>query len=317
MRGLTSELRHHDSEVDAVRVHWAELGAASERPPLVLLHGLADSHLTWRAVVEDLARDRLVWMPDLPGHGLSERPDASYELQWHAHIVARWIEQRGVESVDVVGHSFGGGVAQMLLLECPERIRRIVLVASGGLGHAAGFWLKFATFPHFVEHYGQPFMAFGTRRALGRTNGPHAKEDVEALSAMNAMHGTARAFSRTARDVLDFGGQRRHFLHRAHEVAVLPPIALLWGERDGILPIEQGRAFVAQVEGLRFETFPNCGHYVHQDDPARFVAVVRDFLDDPTVGPVRLRPAVEATRPVASLARRALDAIASSLKRGG
>ena len=73
-------------------------------------------------------------VPDLPGHGLSARPDASYELRWYAHVMARWLDAAGVERADVVGHSFGGGVAQMMLLECPERFRRLVLVSSGGLG---------------------------------------------------------------------------------------------------------------------------------------------------------------------------------------
>lgn len=50
---------------------------------------------------------------DLPGHGLSGRPDASYTLRWYAHIMARWFEALHLDTVDVVGHSFGGGVATL------------------------------------------------------------------------------------------------------------------------------------------------------------------------------------------------------------
>lgn len=56
---------------------------------------------------------------------LSGRPDASYELRWYAHVMARWLDTLKLSTVDVVGHSFGGGVAQTMLLECPERIRRL------------------------------------------------------------------------------------------------------------------------------------------------------------------------------------------------
>jgi pimeloyl-ACP methyl ester carboxylesterase len=96
----------------------------------VLLHGLSDSYSSWMHLVPWLAQDRRVLVPDLPGHGLSARPDASYELKWYAHMMARWLESRGLESVDVVGHSFGGGVALMMLPECRRRIRRLILVSS-------------------------------------------------------------------------------------------------------------------------------------------------------------------------------------------
>lgn len=285
---MVDPFRHHFAHVDGVELHWAELGEASNRPPLVLIHGLTDSHLTWRKVVGELSRDRLVLMPDLPGCGLSGRPNASYGLEWQAKIIAQWLAQLGLSSVDVVGHSYGGGVTQMLLLACPERIRRVVLAASGGLGREVGFWLKFGTFPHFVEHYGQPFMAFGTRRALSRLikrsdTGPEAhdndRRDIEALSAMNAKRGTARAFSRTVRDVINFRGQTRHFLQRAHEVKVFPPVMVLWGERDTLIPMKHGQDFVAALNHATFKSFPDCGHYLHQEQPHAFEHALREFLD--------------------------------------
>ena len=285
--------RHRFVDVDHVEIHWAELGEPSGRTPVVLIHGVTDSHLTWRKIAGELARDRLVLMPDLPGCGLSGRPDASYALEWQAHVLAHWIERLGLSSVDVVGHSYGGGVAQMLLLACPERIRRLVLVSSGGLGRDVGFWLRFGSFPYFVERYRQPFMAFGTRHALAslikRASDEGDLRDIEALSSMNARPGTARAFSRTVRDVIDFGGQTRHFLQRANEVAELPPMLVLWGEEDGVIPMKHGLDLVAGLNGASFVSFPECGHYLHQEQPAAFVCALRGFLDAEHASPCSLR----------------------------
>lgn len=290
---MKDQARHTFLSVDGMRLHWAELGDASDRVPVVLLHGILDAHLTWKTVAGGLATDRRVLMPDLLGCGLSERPDASYELGWHAQVIARWLETLGLESVDVVGHSFGGGVAQMLLLECPARIRRMVLAASGGLGRSVGFWLRLATFPRVVELFGQPFMAFGTRCALGGAS-VMSKEDIAELSALNAERGSARAFARTVRDVIDWRGQRRFFYQRVHEVTRFPPVAVLWGDRDAIIPIAHATAFAASVEGVVFKRFDGCGHYLHQERPEAFVAAVREFLDDPSAVAVRPKASVRS-----------------------
>jgi hypothetical protein len=111
---------------------------------------------------------------------------------------------------------------------------------------------------------------------------------VAALSAMNAQRGTARAFSRMVRDVIDWRGQTRHFLHRASEIKTFPPLAVFWGERDTLIPISQGKAFVEVMQGAVFQPFPGCGHYLHQECPKEFVEATLAFLDDPQAQPARL-----------------------------
>lgn len=271
----------HFLEVEGVRLHWAEAGTPSSLPPVVLLHGLNNSCRSWARVAPLLGVDRRVLMPDLPGHGESARPDAAYALDWHARIIARWLQAIGIQRADFVGHSFGGGVAQMLLLECPERLRRLVLVAAGGLGKGVGWWLRLASLPGIVEYLGQPFMALGTRLALRSGRDGVTREDVRELCRSNSQAGSARAFARSVRDVIDWRGQRRTFRQRAHEIGELPAMLVLWGDRDAILPIEQGRAFAASLPGATFMTFAGAGHYLHNQHPEAFVRAVRQFLDAP------------------------------------
>ncbi|MDP9001663.1 MAG: alpha/beta fold hydrolase [Myxococcota bacterium] len=280
---------HRSADIEGVRMHWVDLGDRDDRPPLLLLHGLNDCHLTWRDLAPALACDRRVLVPDLPGHGLSGRPDASYELQWYARIMARWLETLGVDAVDVVGHSFGGGVAQVMLLECPHRIRRLVLLSSGGLGREIAMSLRLASIPRVVERFGQPFMGPGTRLAIRATGDVLSKEQIASLSAMNAQSGSARAFARTVKDIIDWRGQRHSFFRRASEVAQLPPIAVFWGARDAIIPAAHARAFADQVEGIRLVIFQGAGHYPHHTQPDAFVAALRDFLDDPSAPQARFR----------------------------
>jgi pimeloyl-ACP methyl ester carboxylesterase len=292
-------------------LHWVEFGQRGDKTPVVLLHGLNDSHATWRRVAPALARDRLVLALDLPGHGFSGRPDASYELSWYARVVGRWLEASGHERVDVVGHSFGGGVALMLLLDYRPRVRRLVLAAPGGLGREIAFALRLASLPHVVERFGQPFMALGTRLALGVGCAGLERDHVAERSAMNGREGTARAFGRTVRRLIGWRGQRHSFLARAHEVSDLPPLAVLWGDRDGVIPPAHGAALERAVEGAVFRRLAGCGHYLHHDDPDACIGAMREALDAPAWPPVRLRP--PAPRPRARGRWRSLSAFAGVL----
>jgi pimeloyl-ACP methyl ester carboxylesterase len=295
---MNRQRQHHYTRIEGVRIHWVEMAPAAgeaaacdaaTKPPLVLLHGLNDCYRTWRLAAPLLARDRRVLMPDLPGHGLSERPDASYELHWYAHLMGRWLEEAGVETCDLAGHSFGGGVAQAMLLQCPERIRRLALVASGGLGREVGWLLRLASIPGIVERFGQPFMGPCTRLTLRAVGNLLGREDVDRLTSINAQSGSARAFARTVRDVIDWRGQRRTFFERAKELRRLPPIAIFWGDRDGIIPVAHVKAMSAEVEGVHATLFDGCGHYPHHQHTQAFAGGLLRFLDDPTVAPARLR----------------------------
>ncbi len=281
----------HVATVAGIELHWVEEGSASAAaPPLVLLHGLNDSHRTWRRVAPELARTRRVVMLDLPGHGLSARPDAPYGVEWYGSVLAAWLAYLGLAEVDLVGHSYGGGVVQQALLACPERVRRVGLVASGGLGREVGLPVRLLAMPHVVERLGQPLMSHGTRAYLhaSRAKGGFAPEEIAWLSWANGMPGTARATGRTVRDVVGLRGQRRNFLDHAHRMS-LPPVALFWGDRDRVVPIAHGFELQARTRFVEMTTFMGCGHFPHQESPHHFTAALAAFLASPHARPARVR----------------------------
>lgn len=286
------EPTHGSLRVHGVDLHWAEVGAG---PPLVLLHGLCDSHRTWFPVAPSLARSRRVLMLDLAGHGESSRPDAPYTLDWHASVVAGWLAALDLERVDLVGHSFGGGVAQWMLLQHGGRIRRLGLEATGGLGREVGIWLRWASFPFFVERFGQPFMVMGTTRALRAAGGAFSDQEIAQLARYNARPGTARAFSRSVRDVIDVWGQHRHMLDRAQEAPSIPPLALFWGDDDPLIPVAHGIEATTLLDGATLTRFPGVGHFPHRQVPAAFARALEAFLDAPDLPPTRLLASSRST----------------------
>lgn len=261
-----------------VHVHWVEAGSGRAT---VLLHGVCDSHRSWRKVAPALGRTRRVLMPDLPGHGLSDRPDAPYTLDWYGRIVGAWIDALGLKTFDLVGHSFGGGVAQMLLLTHAQRIDRLALVGSGGLGTEVAFGLRLWSALGGAERIAQPFVAPGTRLAVEALLPGSDREDIAFMSWMNAMPGTGRSLSRTVQAVIDWRGQKVGLLDRADELPrLLPRIALFWGSRDPIIPIEHAHALVARMENVTLTQFENCGHWPQLEQPEAFVLALAQFLGE-------------------------------------
>lgn len=280
-------LTRHLTRVDGVDIHWAEAGRGRAT---VLLHGVCDSHRAWRKVLPTLARSRRLLMPDLPGHGLSDRPDAPYTVQWYAEMIGGWVEALHLKTFDLVGHSFGGGVAQMLLLTHGRRVERLALVGSGGLGHEVAFVLRLWATLRAAERVAQPFIAPGTRLALASLLPGSDPEDVAFMSWMNAMPGTGRALSRTVRAAIDWRGQKLHFLDRPEELPrLLPRIALFWGDHDQIIPLEHAQALVARMEHVSLTRFENCGHWPQLEQSEAFALALLRFLNDPAFAHARLR----------------------------
>ena len=118
-----------------------------EGPALVLVHGITSSSRTWHEVLPALAENHTVIAPDLLGHGGSAKPRGDYSLGAHASGLRDLLALLGIASATMVGHSLGGGIAMQFAYQFPERLERLVLVDSGGLGNEVSIWLRAATLP--------------------------------------------------------------------------------------------------------------------------------------------------------------------------
>jgi pimeloyl-ACP methyl ester carboxylesterase len=229
-------------------------------------------------------------------------------LTWYALTISAWMDAIGVQTAHICGHSFGGGIAQWMLLDHRKRVDRLALVAPGGLGREAGMGLRFATFPllgraltPFVIRHFLPFVVRHASATFAYTE----PDEVERAVAMNRIPGTDRAFQRSVEAVINFSGQHVRTKDRVREVPSLPPIALFWGEKDPIIPVRHGREAFKGSTGVTLTTYPESGHFPHLDAPFDFSRDLRAFLCDPHRPLARMRPAAR----VAGAEPRDLDAV--------
>src|SRR5689334_3734089 len=120
---------------------------AGSGPPVVIVHGMVNSSKHWREVALKLAENHTVIVPDLIGHGDSATPRGDYSIGAHAAVIRDLLSAIGVERATMVGHSLGGGIAMQYFWQFPERVERLALISSGGLGREVGPLLRIAALP--------------------------------------------------------------------------------------------------------------------------------------------------------------------------
>ena len=195
--------------------HEFSYSDSGDGPALLFIHGLTSSQRNWAHLVDALNKDHRVLAPDLFGHGASAKPMGDYSLGAHAATLRDLLDRLDIDRVTLVGHSFGGGIAMQFCYLFPERVERLVLVSSGGLGRSVSPLLRAATVPG--AGLVLPLIASGWVRdrveAAGRmltSRGWRASSDTTEIwrgFTSLADADSRRAFLATTRGVIDPGGQ--------------------------------------------------------------------------------------------------------------
>jgi pimeloyl-ACP methyl ester carboxylesterase len=275
----------------SVRIHGHDVTyrMSGEGPTVVLIHGIAGSSTTWRAVMPALAERYTVIAPDLLGHGHSAKPRGDYSLGAYASGIRDLLAVLGQERGTVVGHSLGGGVAMQFAYQFPERIERLVLVASGGLGKEVSPLLKAVTLPG--AEYVVPMLLHRHIRELVEWPGSQARkvgwrpndtlaEIWRSYTTLTDRHGQ-QAFIHTVRSVIDVAGQRVSAHDRLY-LAEAVPTMIVWGDRDRIIPVAHAHAAAESIPGARLEILEGAGHFLPWRNADRFLPIIEDFLSSTT-----------------------------------
>ncbi len=266
---------------------------AGSGPPVVLIHGMLNSSSHWRAVALNLAREHTVIAPDLIGHGDSAAPRGDYSLGAHASSIRDLLAAIGVDRASIVGHSLGGGVAMQFFYQFPQRVQRLVLVSSGGLGHEVSPMLRTAALPgvsallSMTIHQrltGALMDGGGRLRERRMRLGVYMQALARALRPLE--NGEARqAFLQTLRAVIDVHGQRVSATDRLYLLERMPTM-IVWGERDHTIPLEHGREAHAAIPHSYFKTLPRAAHFPHLEDPDGLAEALREFFAETHPGAI-------------------------------
>jgi pimeloyl-ACP methyl ester carboxylesterase len=258
---------------------------AGSGPPVVLIHGMLNSSSHWHAVARGLVEHHTVLAPDLIGHGDSAAPRGDYSLGAHAASIRDLLAALGIERATIVGHSLGGGVAMQFFYQFPQRVERLALISSGGLGREVGPMLRTAALPGMSALLSltihprllSALWAAGARlRERGIGTGAYLQAVARALAPLESA-GARQAFLQTLRSVIDVRGQRVSATDRLYLLESMPTL-IVWGERDHTIPLAHGLAAHHAIPHSVFKTLPGAAHFPNLEDPDGLSTALLEFI---------------------------------------
>jgi pimeloyl-ACP methyl ester carboxylesterase len=231
----------------ALAGHQTAVLEGGDGPPVVLLHGAGEFAACWMRVVPELVAGCRVVAPDLPGHGASEladKPlDAATVVAWLGELIERTCPSPPV----LVGHLLGGAIAARFAIEHPDRLSRLVLVDTYGLGR---FWP--------TPRYALAMLAFTARPTEGSQERlfRQCTFDLDGLREQVGERGRlleAYALDRAREPAMN--AALKHLMPQLGMRAIPPaelariavPTALIWGRRD-----RQVRLGLAEAASARY-----------------------------------------------------------------
>jgi len=259
-----------------IRTNYHDLGSGF---PVLMLHGSGpgvSAWANWRLVMPSLAERARVIAPDMAGFGYTERrPDLRYDMDtWVAQAVGM-LDALGIERADLVGNSFGGGLALQVAIRHPHRIRRLVLMGSVGvrfditpaLDAVWGYTPSIETMRGLLD-------LFAYDRSLA--NDELAKLRYEA----SIRPGFQESFSAM------FPAPRQRWVDamasNVDDIKALPHETLvIHGREDKVIPLDTSLTLAQWIPNAQLHVYGKCGHWTQIEHAARFARLVGDFLTEP------------------------------------
>lgn len=262
-------------EVDGVSTNYHDQG---EGAPVLLLHGSGpgvSAWANWRLVLPALAGSRRVIAPDLPGFGYTQRvPNAVYELDsWVSHVVSL-LDKLGLERVDLVGNSFGGGLSLALAARYPSRIRRLVLMGSVGVSFpmTEGLEAVWGYEPSLEAMKGLLDVFAFDRRLV-----------TDELAELRYQASIQPGFQEAYRSMFPAPRQRwvDALAQDAEQLRQLPHETLvIHGREDKVIPLASSLELASLIPNAQLHVFGHCGHWTQIEHSSRFVQLVDAFLQE-------------------------------------
>jgi pimeloyl-ACP methyl ester carboxylesterase len=248
-------------QIDAASIYYQVFG--TDRPgrvPVLLVHGSTiTGEIDWGEIAPRLAEEYKVYVPDCRGHGRSTNPGGGYSFKQMAADCSAFIHAMGYERMHIIGHSNGGNVALVAVVEHPDVIQTAILQAANA----------------YVTDY------LREREPVVLAPDYYAAHDPESVAEMIAAHGETHGseywrelLTLTMQEIISEPNYSAADLDR-----VKRPVFSIMGANDRVNAPDRHAQFIAEnIPDAEIWIPEGIGHNVHLEIPEVWLEKVSDFL---------------------------------------
>ena len=249
---------------------------------VLLIHGIGGSLEDWMLNANALAKHHRVYAMDLVGSGHTDKPSVPYSISYMAQFVKDFMETENIDSACLIGHSLGGAWSLQFSIQFPDKVEKLVLVNSAGLGKKSTILLRLLTLPIIGKLLSRPSRK-GTASFLKEcVHDPAVITDelIEFSYSLAAMPGAQNAFLSMIRTYGNFLGMHKDVLSSIVDnlTTIIVPTLIFWGQQDRILPVAHAQVAEDKIPDTQLHIFDPCGHLTQMERPEEFNSRVLEFL---------------------------------------
>jgi haloalkane dehalogenase len=255
-------------------IAYTDVGAGE---PVLLLHGIPTWSYLYHDVIPLLESHCRVLAPDFLGHGYSDRRDRfDRSLRAQTRMILAFLDALGIEKITIVGHDTGGGVALIMGIEHPDRIRRLVLTNV----------VAYDSWPiDDMIALGNPNWRSKSPKEVadfvagGLPDGLHNKDRLtdEFREGIVAPYSDEEGKISLIRNASALNTNHTTMLIDRHK-DIKAPTLVLWGVHDPWQTIRDGESLAREIPGAKLVRIENASHWLQQDTPEPFARSILAFL---------------------------------------
>jgi pimeloyl-ACP methyl ester carboxylesterase len=245
---------------------------------------LGGSWKDWSANLPAFAATCRVMAVDFPGFGGSDQPDVKYSVEWFTEVVEKFIQERKLDGVNLVGHSMGGLVALNLAARPGSPVKKLIVVDAVGIGDKAEFMSYVMTRKVMgPETRWESFEGFLKDEFRGMVNSfikdqkPKTARDFFESIPKNPITGNPllpmTPSVQMSASIIDFD-------IRPHLARVRQPTLILWGAKDPVAPPKDASFLQKEIPRSKLVFFPDIGHSPMIEHPSSFNRELGKFLKE-------------------------------------
>jgi pimeloyl-ACP methyl ester carboxylesterase len=246
-----------------------------DAPAVIMIHGFGSSLQTWEPWAQALQGEYRVIRYDLPGAGLSE-PDTTgrYDDARAFAVLSALMDQLGVARAAIIGNSIGGRIAWKFAATYPDRVTKLVLISPDGFASPGFEYGRAPDVPAAVS-----IMRYVLPKPLLRMNLAPAYGDPSKLTEATLDRYYDLMLAPGVRDAL-IARMRQTVLEDPVPLLarIHAPVLLLWGEKDGMIPVANAADYQKVLPMSTLVLLPNLGHVPMEEAPDVSLPPVRRFL---------------------------------------